>query len=70
MATMLTITIDSKVAGVNAVSQRVERTELAWMLSDIARQLVSTNALSNPSLRHRDGSTAAGSWTYTAIALQ
>ena len=69
MATMLTITIDSRVAP-NVGTQRGERTELAWLLLDIVRQLQSTATTSNVSLRHRDGQQAAGSWTYTPIASQ
>jgi hypothetical protein len=63
---MLSITIDSKVAA-NVVDRRGERTELAAMLEQIVREMQCTLATSNGSLRHRDGSTAAGSWTYTPV---
>ena len=69
MATMLSITIDSKIAA-SCVDRRGERTELAAMLEQIVRELQPTLATSNGSLRHRDGSTAAGSWTYTPVLSQ
>jgi hypothetical protein len=52
------------------VDRRGERTELAAMLEQIVRELQPTLATSNGSLRHRDGSTAAGSWTYTPVLSQ
>jgi hypothetical protein len=69
MATMLSITIDSKIAA-SVVDRRGERTELAAMLEQIVRELQCTLATSNATLRHRDGSTAAGSWTYTPVLSQ
>jgi hypothetical protein len=67
MATMLSIAIDSKVAA-GAATRRAERTELAAMLLQIVQELGATTTTSNAILRHRDGSTASGSWTYTPVA--
>jgi hypothetical protein len=67
MATMLSVTIDSKVAA-NAATRRAERTEICAILEQICQEIGATSATSNATLRHRDGSTAAGSWTYTPVA--